>query len=163
EGLLEAVVEAEREGLLAGFVAGQGQQDRPLVVRALAQVLRNLPGLDAAEGHIDDDAIGMEALGPDPGLEARGRGLDTEVVALPEMFAEHGLERGVGPDDEDLVVDLGLEIPQGHPMLLEEPQEVFPRDPAILGAGDSIATQTARVEPLADGPGRDLADLRDLA
>ena len=48
-------------------------------------------------------------------------------------------------------------------MLLEEPQEVLPGDPAILRPRDAISTQAARIEPLAHGPGRDLANLRDLA
>ena len=61
------------------------------------------------------------------------------------------------------MINLGLEVTQGHSMLLEEPQEVLPRDPSILRAGDTIATQAARVEPLANRPGRDFADLRDLS
>ena len=72
-------------------------------------------------------------------------------------------QRGVGPDDQDFMIDLGLEVAQGHSMLLEEPQEMLPRDATILRAGDAISTQAARVEPLAHGPGRDLANLRDLA
>ena len=74
--------------------------------------------------------------------------------------AEH---RGVGADDEDLVIDLGLEVAQRHPVLFEEPEQVLAGDPPVLRAGDPISAQAARVEPLAHGPGRDLADLRDLA
>jgi len=36
-------------------------------------------------------------------------------------------------------------------------------NPSILRAGNTISTQAARIEPLAHGPGRDLANLRDLA
>ena len=60
------------------------------------------------------------------------------------------------------MIDLGFEIPKGHSMLLEEPKQMLAGDPAILRAGNAISTQAARIEPLAHGPGRDLADLRDL-
>src|SRR3954452_21955722 len=35
-------------------------------------------------------------------------------------------------------------------------------DPTVLRAGNAISSQAARIEPLADGAGRDFADLRDL-
>ena len=61
------------------------------------------------------------------------------------------------------MINLGFEVAQGHSMLLEEPQEMLPRDATILRAGDAITTQAARVEPLAYGPRCDFADFRDLA
>ena len=79
------------------------------------------------------------------------------------MIPQHGLERCVRPDHEDFIVNLGLEIAQGHSMLLEKPQEMLPRYAPILRTGDSVTTQAARVEPLANGPRRDFANLRDLA
>src|SRR5262249_51756006 len=144
-------------------VAGQGQQDRALMVRTLAKILRDLTGFDASQGHIDDDAVGVEALGADARLEARGGRLDPKVVGLPEMLAQERLERSIGTDDQDLMINLGFEVAQGHSMLLEESQEMFPRNATILRAGDSITTQAARIEPLAHGPRCDFADLRDLA
>src|SRR6516164_1413334 len=98
------------------------------MVRALAQVLGNLTRFDAAQGHVDNNAIGMEALSANAGLEARRRRFDPEIIALAEMVPEHDLKRSVRPDNEDFIVNLGLEIAQGHSMLLEEPQEVLPRD-----------------------------------
>ena len=61
------------------------------------------------------------------------------------------------------MIDLGLEVAQRHPVLLEEAQQVLAGDAAVLRAGDAIAAQAAGIEPLAHRPGRDLADLRDLA
>jgi hypothetical protein len=147
----------------AGLVAGQGHQDRREVVLVAAEVLRDLPGLDPADGQVDDDAVGVEALGADAGLEARGGRLDPEVVGLAEVLAQARQQGGIGADDQDLMIDLGLQVAQGHPVLLEEPEQVLARDPAVLRARDAISAQAARVEPLAHGPGRDLADLRDLA
>ena len=74
----------------------------------------------------------MEAFGTNAGLETRRRRLDPEIIALAEMVPEHDLERSVCPDYEDFIVNLGLEIAQGHSMLLEEPQEMLPRDAPIL-------------------------------
>ena len=60
------------------------------------------------------------------------------------------------------MVNLGLKVAQWHAVLFEEPKQVLAGDSAILRAGDAISTQAARIEPLADGAGRDLADFRDL-
>ena len=50
-----------------------------------------------------------------------------------------------------------------HPVLFQEPEQMLAGDPSVLRTGDPISTQAARVEPLANGPGRDFANLRDLA
>lgn len=47
-------------------------------------------------------------------------------------------------------------------MLLEEPKQMLARDSTVLRAWNAISTQAARIEPLANGPGRDFANLRDL-
>ena len=60
------------------------------------------------------------------------------------------------------MVNLGLKVAQRHAVLFEEPEEMLARDPSILRAGNAISSQAARIEPLAHGAGRDLADLRDL-
>src|SRR4051812_36477668 len=60
------------------------------------------------------------------------------------------------------MIDLGFQVAERHAVLLEEAQQVLSGDATVLGAGDAISTQAARIEPLADGPGRDFADLRDL-
>ena len=89
-----------------------------------------------------------------PASKSRRSRLDPEVIALAKVLPEHGLERCIRPDHQDFIVNLGLQIAQGHSMLLEEPQEVLPRNAPILRTGDSITTQAARIKPLADGPGR---------
>ena len=61
------------------------------------------------------------------------------------------------------MINLGFEVSQRHAVLLEEPQQMLAGDATILRAGDAISTQAARIEPLAHGPGRDFANLRDLA
>ncbi len=133
------------------------------MIGALAKILRDLTGFDASQGHVDDDAVGVKALGTNPRFEARGSRLDTEIVGFAEMVTKDGLERSVSPDNQHLMINLGFEVAQGHSMLLEEPQEMLPRDATILRAGDAITTQAARVEPLAHGPRCDFADFRDLA
>ena len=86
ERLLERIVEPEREGFLARFVAGQGEQNRAQVIGALAKILRDLTSFDASQGHVDDDAVGVEALGTDPRFKSRGGRLDTEIVGFAEMI-----------------------------------------------------------------------------
>ena len=75
-----------REGLFARFVAGESEQNRSDVIGALSKILRDLTCFDAAQRHVDDDAIGMEALGTDPCLESRCRRLDPEIIVLAKMF-----------------------------------------------------------------------------
>src|SRR6478752_4426049 len=70
ERLLECVVEPQAVRLVPRLVAGERDQDGGDVVGALAEVLGDLPGLDAADGQVDDDAIRVEGLGPDARLEA---------------------------------------------------------------------------------------------
>src|SRR5437764_880164 len=60
------------------------------------------------------------------------------------------------------VLALLLNLAQRHAVLLEETDEVFTGDAPVLAAGDAIAPEPAGVEPLADRPGRDFTDLRDL-
>src|SRR5262249_19191779 len=91
ERLLADVVESQREDLISRLIAGQRQQDGPLMVRALAKILRDLTGFDPPQGHVDDDAVGVEALGADARLEARGGRLDPEIVGLAEMLAQDRL------------------------------------------------------------------------
>src|SRR5262249_30290396 len=94
--------------------------------------------------------------------EARGGRLDPKIVGFPQMLAQDRLQRSIGTDHQDLMINLGLEVAQGHSMLLEEAQEMFPRNATILRAGASLTTQAARLEPLAHGPRCDFADYRDL-
>ena len=115
----------------------------PMMIGALAKILRDLTGFDAAQGHVDDDAVGMEALGTDSRLESRSRRLDPEIVGLAKMVTKNRLERAIGPDHQYLMINLGFEVAQGHSVLLEEPQEMLPRDATILRAGDAITTQAA--------------------
>ena len=83
-----------RVEFLARFVAGEGDEDRGLVVLALAEILGDLSGLDAADGQIDDDAVGVEALGADAGFKSRGGRLDPEVVPFAEVAPSAGAESG---------------------------------------------------------------------
>jgi hypothetical protein len=85
----------------------------------------------------------VKALSADTRLKTRRRRLDAEVVGFAEMLAQNGLERSVSPDNQNLMINLGFKVAQGHSMLLEEPQEMLPRDATILRAGDAITTQAA--------------------
>jgi len=133
------------------------------MVRALAKVLSDLSRFDSSNGEVDDDAIGMEAFSADAGFETGSRGFDAEVVPFAKLLAQARQEMRFRPHDQDLVIDLGFEVSQGHSMLLEEAEEVLSGDPTVLRARDAISSQPARIEPLADRAGRDLADFRDLS
>ena len=63
-----------------------GSQDRPQMIGALAKILRDLTCFDASKGHVDDDAIGVKALSPNPRFEPRGGRFDTEVIGFAEMI-----------------------------------------------------------------------------
>src|SRR5690606_1333327 len=68
-------------------------------------------------------------------------------------------------DDVLLVIDdhdagaAGEQVVQRHAMQLHESDELVERDPPVFAARDAIPVQGARVEPFADGPWRDIADL----
>src|SRR5205809_376407 len=72
ERLLERFAEAEVNQRLGGrFVfAGEGDDQGLFVLGIAAQVGGNLQGLAAAHGKVDDDRIGMKALGLDAGFKA---------------------------------------------------------------------------------------------
>ena len=44
-------------------------------------------------------------------------------------------------------------------MIFHELDQSIERDPPIARAGDAVAAELARIEPLADGARRDIADL----
>src|SRR5205807_2422129 len=56
-----------------------------------------------------------------------------------------------------------FQFAQGHSVFLEEPDEVLARDAAVLGTGNSISAQSARVEPFADCAGGYFTDLSYLS
>ena len=70
-----------------GFVlAGQGDDQRGFVLRVAAQVLGDLQALAAAHRQVDDDGIGMEALGLNAGLEAAVGQLVLVIVIFGQQF-----------------------------------------------------------------------------
>ncbi len=56
-----------------------------------------------------------------------------------------------------------FQLPERHSMFLEEPDELFAGDTAILAAGDAVATSIDRNQTTWTPSGRDLTDLRDLS
>src|SRR5262249_38552131 len=147
------------EGLGVGLVlAGQGDDERLLVGLVVAQGLGDLHGLVAAHGVIDDDRVGLELVGLAAGLEAGvGDGV-LVVVVLGQLLAQALDEGRLCADDEDLVPALLFEAAQGHAVVFQEADQVVAGDAAVLAAGDPVAFQLARIEPLADRPRRDLTD-----
>src|SRR5262249_26271260 len=101
EGLLEGLVEAVVDERLRGglVLAGQGDDQRLLVLRLAAQVLGDLQRLAAAQRQVDDDGVGVEALGLDAGLEAAGGGLVLVVLGLRQQFLQPVDEQLLGADD----------------------------------------------------------------
>jgi len=87
-----------------GFVfAGQGNDQGLLVGWVAAQVLGDLQGLAAAHGQIDDDGVGVEALGLNAGLEAAVGYFVLVILVVRQHLLEPLDEQLLGADDEDLV------------------------------------------------------------
>lgn len=165
ERLLEAFVEAVVDEVLrGGFIfAGKGDDEGLLVSVVAAQVAGDLHPFGPAHGQIDDDGVGMEAFRLDARFKAAVGQLVLEVVVLGEEILDAVDENLFSADDQDLVQPFLFELPEGHPMFLEEFDEMFTGDAPILATGDTVATQPARIEPFTHRPWRDLTDLRDLA
>ena len=72
------------------------------MVRAFAKILRDLTGFDTSQGHVDDDAIGVKALGANPRFKSRGGRLDTEIVGFAEMITQYGWSGASAPTTSTL-------------------------------------------------------------
>ena len=103
-----------------------------------------------------------ELLGGDAGGEAALGDLDFVLGLVLEDLLEHLDDVLLVVDDQDARA-AGHQPVERHAVLLHEADELVERDPAVLAAGDAVAVQGAGVEPLADGPRGDVADLGDLA
>ena len=103
EGLLERFVDARAiEAQRAPVIRQQSDQNRLGEVGVLSQILTNLERFDLADREIDDDAVRVEALGLNTGLEAAGRDCHLERTLqrqLPlEVFDQHLVLAGADRD-----------------------------------------------------------------
>src|SRR5262249_52167163 len=130
--------------------------------RIAAQVAGNLQRLTAAHRQVDDDGIRVEALGHDAGLEAAVGDLVLEVVVFRRQLFQAVDEQLIRPDNEDFVETFFFKFAQGHSMLFEELDELISWYAPVLAAGDAVAAEPARIEPLTHCTWCDLADLRHL-
>ena len=105
---------------------------------------------------------GWKDFGHDAGLEPALRDLVLVVFILGQDFAKPFDEQLLRADDENFVPLFFFEFPERHAVFLEEPDELFAGNAAVLTAGDTVSAEPAAIEPLGHGPGRDLTDLRDL-
>ena len=56
-----------------------------------------------------------------------------------------------------------FQVAQGHTMFLEELDQVFAGNTAVLGSGDAVSTEPAGIEPLTDSARGHFTDLGDLS
>jgi len=144
-------------------VGQQRDDDRLGEVHVLAQILANLQCFDLPDTEVDDDTVRVKALGLNPALEAAGCDRDLEGP-FGRQFALQVLDQNlVLSHEQHLGHTLVFEVAKGHTVFLQELDQVFPWNTAVLAAGDSVPLQSARVEPLADRPRGHFADLRDLS
>src|SRR5581483_5362375 len=140
ERLLERfAVAVLRQALRADFIfAGQRDDERGLVLRVAAQVLRDLQTLGAAHRQIDDDRVGVEALGLDAGFKTAVGHFVLVILVFRQQFLEPFDEQRLGADDEDLVPSFFLQLAQRHAVFFEEADEVFAGNPAILATRNAV-------------------------
>src|SRR5262245_30535625 len=163
EGLAERLVEDRAvEPARVVFVAQEAHEDRFDVFRVLAEVLGDHDGFVAAHHEVDHDAIGMQRFGLNTSFESAVGEIELEGVAAHLVFQSIA-NAGFGADDKDLADRFVFQFAQGHPVFLEEPDEVLTGNAAILGTGDAITAQAARVEPLAHRAGGYFTDLSYLS
>ena len=129
----------------------------------LPQVLADLQGLDLADREIDDDAVGMEALGLNAGFETAGGHADFELPFDRQLALQVLDQDLVLADDQHLGHRLVFEVAQRHAVLFEELDQILAGDATVLRAGDAVALEPAGIEPLADRAGGHFTDLRDLS
>src|SRR5262249_19516202 len=103
-----------------------------------------------------------EAFGFHAGLEAVDGGADLVVGLLAEDLAENVDDFLFVVHDEDAGLAAGHAV-ERNAVLLHEADELGDGDATVLGTGDAIALEHARVEPLGDRAGGDIADLGHLA
>src|SRR5262249_19692678 len=133
-----------------------------LELRIAAEVLSDLKRLAAAHGQIDDDRVGVEGFGLNPGLEAAMSEFVLVLLIVGKEFLHPINEELLGSNDQDFVPALLFEFTQRHAVFLEEPDQVLAGNAPVLAAGDAVAAEPAGVEPLAPGAGRDFSILRAL-
>src|SRR5690606_17273034 len=111
---------------------------------------------------INNDTVRMEAFGLNAGLKSAGCNGNSERF-LRRKFPSQVLDQDlILSHDQHLGHRLVFEVAQGHAMFLQELDQVLARDTTVLGTGDAVALQPARVEPLADSARGHFADLCDL-
>ena len=101
--------------------------------------MANLQSFELADREIDDDAVGVEALSLNAGLETAGGGGGAECFFHGQFTLEVFDQHLVLGDNQNLGHRFVFEIAQRHAMLFEEADQVFAGNPTVLGTGDSIA------------------------
>lgn len=167
EGLVEDFVESSPHGHFqidrGWFRTHQSNSDRVLVLGLASHVVRDNHSLLEANFGIDHDAIRIEYHGLHTSLKLAGCNLDLEPIAFRQTIAQAGNHREIEADEQNLARGLVFQLRQRHAVLIEEANQLLPRDAPVLAAGNPVATQTTAVEPLANGSRRHLADLRHLS
>jgi hypothetical protein len=163
ERLSERLVEQcaiETTGVV--IVAEKTDQDAIGVLGIPPKVLCDHQGFVSAHDEIDDNTIWMQRFSLDTGFKAAGGFFNFEIV-VGQHLIDVGTNLAIGADEQNFAHRFVFQFAQGHSMLFKESNEVFTRDAAVLGTGNSITTQTSGIEPLADSTGCNFTDLGYLA
>jgi len=165
EGFFEEAIEAvggEAVRFFVGHFAAHGDDFGELEVGIGLDLSGDFVAIDIGEVHIEEHDVRAEAFGDEAGFEAAFSDLDLVLGLVFEDFFEDFDDVLFVVDDEDSC-SAGHEPVEGHVMLFHEPDELVEGDTAVLGAGDAVSAEGARVEPFADGPGGDGTDFCYLA
>lgn len=130
--------------------------------RISAQVLADLNGFSATDREVDDDAVRMEALRLNTGVESARSASDTEGFFRRQFTLDVIDKDLILSDDQNLGFGFVFKFAQRHFVIFEELDQTIAGDAAILGTRDAVSLKATGVKPFADGARRDLADLGDL-
>src|SRR6476620_7235852 len=105
----------------------------------------------------------METPGLYAGFEATGRDADFELTFDRQLTPQVFDQNLILSHNQHLGHGLVFEVAKGHPVFFQELDQVFAGYATVLRAGDTVAFEATRIEPLADRAGGHFTDLRDLS
>jgi hypothetical protein len=124
--------------------------------------LADLQRFELTDRKIDNDTVGVKTFRLNACFEATRGGRIAERPIGRQLSLEVFNQDLVLSDDQHFGHRFIFQIAKGHTMLLEELDQIFTRDAAVLRTRDAISLQATGVEPFADRARGHFADLRDL-
>ncbi len=150
EGLLEEAVEAlasDLHGLAVGELAAHGDDACDGEVFGVSYGAGDARGLIGPQVEIEEDDMWAESLALESGGEGRGGNGDLVAGLLGEDFEENVANVLVKVGNED-TCSTRMDPVHRDIVVSHELEEVVEGDAPVLGAGDAISLELARIEPL---------------